>query len=302
MLVALAALWGASFLFIAIALDDLGAFGVAEGRIVLGVAGLAAYAAAVGRIPSLRARWRGWLMLGAVNAAIPFALIGTAQETLPASLAAIVNATAPLFSAIGAALWLGEPLGRRAALGLGLGVAGVALVVGGAPLELDAVALLSVGASLGAAAAYAVGGHLVRLRFSDESPLALGIGQHVAAFFVLLPGLALVPPHHVPDAGAVWAIVALGLACTSMAYVLYFRLIAELGATSALTVTYLVPVFGVLWAALFRDEHITGGMVLGAAVVLAGVILVTRRSPPPPPEGPRAVPRDPLPGPSPAPR
>lgn len=278
MLLTLAAVWGASFLFIAIAVDDLGAVGVSEGRVVLAVIGLVAYAAAVRRLPALRARWRGYLLLGTINAALPFFLISAAEETIPASLAAIVNATAPLFSALGAAIWLAQPMGRRNAAGLGLGVAGVALVVGLAPVHLGVTTLLAVGASLTAAAAYAVGGHLVKLRFAGETPLALAIGQQVAAMAVLLPFLAVIPPRHVPGTGTVWAIVGLGLACTALAYILYFRLIAELGATGALTVTYLVPVFGVLWAALFRGEHITGGMIAGAVVVMAGVLLVTSRN------------------------
>lgn len=275
MLVALAALWGASFLFIAVAVEDLGAIGVAEGRVVLAVAGLGLYAAALGRLPDLRGRWRGYLALGAVNAALPFALIGAAEETIPASLAAIVNATAPMFSALGAALWLAQPISRRGAGGLALGVAGVALVVGLAPVALTLTTLLAVGASLTAAAAYAVGGHLVKLRFSDQTPLALAIGQQAAAVVVLAPLLVALPPHRAPSGTALGAVLALGLACTALAYLLYFRLIAELGATSALTVTYLVPVFGVAWAALLRGEQITAGMVAGAVTVLAGVVLVT---------------------------
>jgi drug/metabolite transporter (DMT)-like permease len=275
MLLALAALWGASFLFIAIGVEDLAAAGVAEGRVVLAVAGLVLYAAVLRRMPALRARWRAYLLLGAVNAALPFLLIGAAEETIPASLAAIVNATAPLFSAAIAAMWLSDRIGRTGAAGLALGVAGVALVVGLAPIELSATTLLAIGASLAAAAAYGVGGHLVKRRFAGESPLALAIGQQAAAAVVLAPLLLVVPPHRAPGPGAVWSIVALGLACTALAYLIYFRLIDELGATSALTVTYLVPVFGVLWAALFRDEQITWGMAAGAAVVLAGVLMVT---------------------------
>ncbi len=279
MLLVLAAMWGASFLFIAIAVEDLGAVGVAEGRTVFGVAGLLIYAAALSRLPSLRSRWRAFLALGAVNAAVPFVLIAAAQLTIPASIAAIVNATAPLFSAVGAAIWLGEALNRRSALGLALGLAGVALVVGLAPIDLDGATLLAVGASMGAAALYAAGGHLTKLRFSGVPPVALAIGQLTAATILLVPALAVDPPRHAPGAGPIAAVVALGLLSTGVAYLIYFRLIEELGATSALTVTYLVPVFGVLWAALFRDEQITVGMLVGAAVVLAGVLLVTGTAP-----------------------
>jgi drug/metabolite transporter (DMT)-like permease len=297
MLLALAAMWGASFLFIAIAVDDFGAIGVAESRTVLGVGGLALYAVAIGRLPAIRARWRGYLVLGAINAALPFALIAAAELTIPASLAAIVNASAPLFAAIGAALWLGQPLTRRSATGLALGLAGVALVVGLAPINLDSRTLLAIGASLAAAALYAVGGHMAKQRFADVPPLTLSIGQLTGAAVLLIPALAIAPPRHAPGAGPIAAVVALGLVATGVAYLLYFRLIEEIGATGALTVTQLVPVFGVVWAALFRNERITIGMIVGMVIVLAGVLLVTgtdprrRRSQPPPPPGPPAADR-----------
>src|SRR3954469_14688177 len=196
MLLVLAAMWGASFLFIAIAVDDLGAIGVAEGRTVLGVTGLLVYAAAARRLPDLRRRWRGFLVLGAVNAALPFALIAAAEMTIPASIAAIVNATAPLFSAVGAAIWLGAPLTRRSGAALALGLLGVALVVGLAPIDLDGKTLLAVSASLGAAALYAAGGHLTKLRFAGVPPLTLAIGQLTAATILLVPAQGHVEPTH----------------------------------------------------------------------------------------------------------
>ncbi len=132
------------------------------------------------------------------------------------------------------------------------------------------------GASVLAALAYAVAGHLTRARFTGVPPLELSIGQLVAATVLLTPLLAVVPPGRAPDGGELVAVAALGLACTAVAYLIYFRLIAEVGATSAITVTYLVPVFGVLWGVLFRDERITAGVLAGAALVLVGVLLVTR--------------------------
>jgi drug/metabolite transporter (DMT)-like permease len=312
MLIALAAIWGASFLLIAIAVDDFGAAGVAEGRILLGVGGLLLYALALrSGLPGLRRvhategggpSWRDYLLLGGVNAALPFVLIAAAEETIPASIAAIVNATAPLFAAFIAAVWLGEALNRYSGAGLALGLAGVALVVGLAPIDINGHTLLAVSASLGAAAAYAVGGHFTKRRFAGEPPLGIAIGQLGAAALWLVPAVAIVPPPHTPGAGPIGAVLGLGLVATGIAYLLYFRLIEEVGATSALTVTQLVPVFGVLWAALFRGERLTLGMLAGGVVVLLGVLLVTgtlprRRSPQPPLPDPHAADHDPLPEP-----
>jgi drug/metabolite transporter (DMT)-like permease len=295
MLVALAAIWGAAFLFIAIAVPALGAFGVAAARAGCAALALFAWARATRQVIRFKGRRADYLLLGLVNAGAPFVLISASELTIPASLAAIVNATAPLFSALIAAVWLGASLDRRQGAGLALGVLGVALVVGLAPISGDVTTLLAIAASLGAAALYGVGAHLVR-RFAGEPALTVALGQTVAATAVTVPFLAVVPPRHAPSAGAIAAVLALGLLATGVAYVFYVRLIEEVGATSALTVTYLVPVFGVLWAALFRDEQITVGMVAGAAVVLAGVLLVTgagrRRAAPAPP----AAGRGPLPG------
>jgi drug/metabolite transporter (DMT)-like permease len=277
-LVFLAAVWGASFIFIDIAVPALGAIGMADSRALLATLVLAVYAVATAQALRTGVPLKLIVLVGAVNVALPFALISAAQLTIPPSLAAIVNATAPLFSAVFAALWIGQRFTGRLAAGLALGLLGVALVVGLAPVDLDATTLLAVGASTAAAAAYAAGGHLHQRHCSHATPLAAATMQQLAAGLLLLPLLLADPPRAAPDAGQLAAVVALAVGASGVGYLIYFRLIAELGATSAMTVTYLVPVFGVLWAALFRGDEITVGMLAGAAVVLAGVALVTGAS------------------------
>ena len=277
-LVALAALWGASFIFIDIAVPAMGAIGMAGSRALLAAAVLAVYAAAARQAVRAGVSLPLVVLVGAINVAAPFALISAAQLTIPPSLAAIINATAPLFSALFAALWLAQRLTPRMVLGLALGLLGVALVVGLAPIDLDATTLLAVAASTGAAASYAAGGHLHKRFFSGVSPAAAAMVQQLAAGVLLAPLLLVEPVRDAPDAGQLAAIVALAVGASGIGYLIYFRLIAEVGATSAMTVTYLVPVFGVLWAALFRGDEITVGMLVGAAVVLVGIALVTGAS------------------------
>src|SRR5687767_6381121 len=156
MLVALAALWGASFLFNAIAVPALGAIGLAESRVVLGVAVLAAFAAWRGALPKIRERRREWFLLGTFNVGIPFALICYSQLTIPASLAAIVNATTPLWAVLVGAAALGHRPTVSTAVGLVTGVLGVALVVGLAPIEADVETVLAVTASALAGLCYAI--------------------------------------------------------------------------------------------------------------------------------------------------
>jgi len=276
MLLALAALWGASFLFMRVAVPEFGPIVLADARVAVAGAALLAYAVVIGGRPVLRARWRDYLLLGTVNAALPFTLLAAAELEIEASLAAVLNAMAPLCGALVAAVWLGQPVTRAAKAGLVLGVVGVALVVGLAPFTVDLEFVLAVLACLAAAFAYGVGANLVRARFAGEPPLAIAIGQQLAAAVVLLPLVPAVPLREAPGAVDVACVLALALGSTGIAYLLYFRLLAELGATGGMTVIFVVPVFGVLWGALFLDEAIHLGTVAGGAVILLSVWLITR--------------------------
>ncbi len=276
MLLGLAALWGASFLFMRVAVPEFGPVVLADARVAVAGAALLAYAAVIGARPALRARWRDYLLLGTINAALPFTLLAAAELEIEASLAAVLNAMAPLFGALVAAVWLGERVTLAAKAGLVLGVAGVALVVGLSPFALDLPFILAVLACLAAAFGYGVGANLVRARFAGEPPLSLAIGQQLAAAVVLLPLLPVVPLREAPDAVDIACLLALALGSTGIAYLLYFRLLAELGATGGMTVIFVVPVFGVLWGALFLDEAIHLATVLGGGVILLSVWLITR--------------------------
>jgi drug/metabolite transporter (DMT)-like permease len=276
MLLALAALWGASFLFMRVAVPSFGPVVLADARVAVAGVALLAWAVAVGARPALRTRWRDYLVLGAINAALPFALLSAAELEIEASLAAVLNAMAPLCGAIVGAVWLGNRVTHPAKAGLVLGVAGVALVVGLAPFTIDLAFVLAVLACLAAAFAYGIGANLVRVRFADEPPLTLAIGQQLGAAAVLLPLIPAVPVRGAPDAVDVACLIALALASTGVAYLLYFRLLGELGATGGMTVIFVVPVFGVLWAALFLGEKIHLATVLGGIVILASVFLITR--------------------------
>jgi drug/metabolite transporter (DMT)-like permease len=288
MLLVLAALWGASFLFMRVAVPELGPVVLAEGRVALAGVALLAYAAAIGARPALRARWRDYLLLGTINAALPFALLAAAELEIEASLAAVLNAMAPMCGAIVGAVWLRRRITAGALVGLVLGVAGVTLVVGLSPFTIDVPFVLAVIACLAAAFGYGIGANLVRERFADEPPLALAIGQQLAAAVVLLPIVPLAPLRSAPDALDIACLLALALGSTGVAYLIYFRLLAELGATGGMTVIFVVPVFGVLWGALFLDEAIHLSTVLGGAVILLSVFLIVR-SPAPPVATPAAV-------------
>lgn len=278
-LLVLAALWGASFLFIRIAVPVLGPVTLIEARVLLAGLSLLAFGLAIRRLPNLRRDWYAFLVLGALSAAAPFTLIAVAELRLTASLAAILNATTPLFTLLVSAIRGQERLSTRPLLGVFLGILGVAVMVGLGPLRLDAALLLATGASLMAALFYALGGVYAKARFSDSPPSVTATGQQLgAAVLLFLPALAL-PPGQTPDSGIILAVLVLGLACTALGFGLFYRLVARVGPTGALTVTFLVPAFGLLWGAVFLGEPLNWSTPVGLALILGAVTLVTSIQP-----------------------
>jgi drug/metabolite transporter (DMT)-like permease len=274
-LILLGALWGGSFLFIRVAVPTLGPFVLMELRVGLAAVALTLYAVALGRLPKLRDRWREFLIIGTVNAATPFSLIAAAEINLTASLAAILNSTTVLFTAVVAAMWMGEALTARKVVGVVSGIVGVAVLVGWDPIPLNGVVLLSVGAMLGASLSYALGAVYVKRTFAGTPPVTMAIGQQTGAATVLLPLATVTFPGEGPSAAVVLSVLGLALLSTAVAYLLYFRLIENVGPTSTVTVTLLVPVFGLLFGVLLLDEPFGLGTLVGLAIILSSVTLVT---------------------------
>lgn len=274
-LVLLGALWGSSFLFIRVAAPALGPAPLADARVLLAAAALAAYAVMARQRLALRARWRGYLLLGALNSALPFALVGWSALRLPASLLSTLNGAIPLFTALVAAVWLGERLTPRKIVGLLLGLVGVGVLVGWSPLALSGGVLLAVGASLLAGLCYAFGAIHARRAFAGVPPLELAVGQLLAAGLVLLPWAAAAAPDAAPSGRVALSVLALALLATAIAYLLFFGLLARVGPTKTNAVAFLIPGFGLLWGVLLLGEELTVGMTVGLALVVVSVLLVT---------------------------
>lgn len=279
MLLSLAAMWGASFLFIRIAVPTTGPIVLACLRVSLAALGLLVYARLSRRDTALRGRWRTFLLLGLVNAAIPFVLIATAELHLTAALAAILNATTPLFAALLGVVWLGDRLTPRTASGLLCGLAGVAVLVGWSPLALDRALAVAVLASLFAALSYAVAGTIAKRASAGVPVLSLALGQQLGAVALLLPLavpiVATTPTTVQLSFPIALAIMALALLSTSVGYLLYFALIANIGPTRTLGVTFLVPPFGLLWGVLFLHEAVQPSTALGLLLILFSVLLTS---------------------------
>jgi drug/metabolite transporter (DMT)-like permease len=275
-LVALAAIWGGAFIFLRVAAPVLGPAWTSEVRVLIGGLALLAWFRFSGFDPGLRRYARSYLLLGTAIIALPFTLYAFASMHAPASLLSIVNATAPIFGLTWSAAFGDERITRRKAAGLALGMAGVALIAQPSGVATGPLFGWAIAAALGACCAYGATGVLVK-RFSGGAPArGMAAGNQLAAALVLAPLLLVMPPHAAPSAIVIANVLGLALLASGVAFVLYFRLIADVGATRALTVTYLIPLFGVLWGWLFLGEALPASALAGGALILAGTVLVTR--------------------------
>lgn len=270
-LLSLGAIWGASFLFMRVVAPVLGPLVTADARMLIAAAALALWLRLSGHHLQWRRWWVQYTVVGMINTGIPFILFAFAALSLGAGEMAVINATAPIWGAVLSALFLRERMTGRSACGLVLGIAGVVLV--SAPATASGAPLPWI-AAVTASAFYGFTGVYLRRRAPDVPARGLAAGTQLAAGLFVLPLAAAWPAPASPPPLVVASLLALGLLCSAVAYVLYFRLIADLGATRALTVTYLIPLFAMLWGTLFLGERPTATMAGGAVLVIAGTLLV----------------------------
>ena len=271
----LAALWGGSFLFIRYAAP---AFGVAP-LIWLRVA-----IAALCLVPLLLWRGQGNLLrqhagtlalMGIFSTALPFVLIAWAMLSLTAGLASILNAATPIFTAVIAALWLHDRLNKSQMLGLVIGFAGVLLLAADKADFKPGGSGWAIVAMLLATLSYGVGANMTKHYLGGVPPLVNAAGSQLVSTLILSPLAWWFWPAKMPENMAWGAVVALGVGCTALAFLMFFRLIATIGAARTITVTFLIPLFGVLWGSLFLNETVNAGMLVGGGIVILGTSLAT---------------------------
>ncbi|QHI97164.1 EamA family transporter [Xylophilus rhododendri] len=274
--IALAAIWGASFLFMRMGAAEFGPFATAGLRVGLAALVLAPALWLQRPASGMTARRWAWLIAtGAFNSGIPFALFSYAVLHQPTGLTSILNATAPLFGALVAWAWLGERPDISRCIGLAVGFGGVALIAQGGGRLDGSIGLLPVLACLGATLCYGIGATMARLHLKGLSPLFSTAGSLAGATLVLALPTVLDWPARPPGTSAWMAVLALALLCSALAYFLYYRLIQRAGAARAMTVTFLIPVFGVSYGAVLLQEPVTATTIVGGLVVLAGTLLAS---------------------------
>ena len=274
-LLALAALWGGSFLFMRVAVPAFGPLALAFLRVFGAALMLVPLLAARGELASLRRHWRPIAVVGFVNSALPFLCFAYAALTINAGVSAIFNSATPLFAAIVAWLWLGDRMTPLRIAGLAIGFSGV-LWIGWDKADFGpGGSAAAIGACLLATMSYGIAPSLTKRRLGGVPPLAVAAGSQVAAaIFLAVPAL-LAWPAQAPSAPA-WGMVALlAFFGTGLAYLLYFRLIANAGPANAVAVTYLILIFAVAWGGLFLGERLTLPLIAGCAVIFVGTALAT---------------------------
>ena len=285
LLLVLGAMWGSSFLFLKVAVAEVEPAFVVACRLFFAVSSLLLAAPLLRRLSGggagllgqgLRV-WPSLVVLGLFNAALPFLAISWGTQFLTSGTAAIMNSTVPLFTALLAGVlpfFASERLGALGVAGILLGIVGVGVLVdgssGSAGGGLSGVLLGAVAVSVGSAS-YAMGGLFARRAMGDVPVAVSAVGQSAGGLVLSLPLAAVSVPERVPSLPVIGSLVGLGVIGTGFSLLIYFRLIASVGATRTSTVTYLVPVWALLYGALLLGEPVTARSVLGLILILAGV-------------------------------
>jgi drug/metabolite transporter (DMT)-like permease len=277
-LIILAAIWGSSFLFTRIAAPILGPVWLIEIRVLLASLVLLPWLWKLNLINELKQKIVPLFIVGCFNLAAPFLLFAFASLYLSSGFAAILNATTPLVGTVIAFVWLKEKLTFSRLLGLAIGFAGVVILVGWDRMLTSSSEFLAIAAGLLASAMYAVTGIYIKLYLSNVSPLTFAIGGQLSAAIAILPLVPFTIPLTFPNQAAIISTIALALLATSLAYILYFRSIKNIGPTKTFTVTYLIPIFAMLLGAIALDEEITRSMIFGCSLILFGTAIVFIRS------------------------
>lgn len=274
-LVALAAIWGASFLFMRLGAAEFGPVALSAVRVAGAALVLLPLLAWRGQFAELRRHWRAIFVVGLTNSALPFLGFSYAALSISAGLSSIFNASAPLWGAVIAWLWLRDRLTAPRIAGLAIGFAGVLGLAWEKASFKPGGSGWAIVACLAAALLYGLSASYTKKRLQGVTPMAVAAGSQLSAALALaLPALWWWPVQ-MPSARA-WTMVALlAVLCTGLAYLMYFRLIAHVGAANAIAVTFLIPAFAVLWGWLFLAEPLTGAMAAGCAVILLGTALAT---------------------------
>jgi len=273
-LLILGAIWGGSFIFMRVAAPEFGVFALVEVRTVLATLVMLPFMFALGGWRDIRLHWWKIAFIGIVNTAVPFVLFNYSSLYLEAGINAILNATAPMFGALVALLWLGDKLKASSVFGLFVGFLGV-VVLSAHKVGEGEVSIVPILTACTATTCYGIAACAMKKWLAGVRPLVVATGSQIFASIALLPFSLATLPATMPSGIAWLNAIALAVGGTGIAYILYFQLIASVGPAKAITVGYLVPLFGIVWGILFLSETLSLQTMTGGVLILAGVALTT---------------------------
>lgn len=276
LLILLSAIWGGSFIFMRVLAPVFGAVGTANIRLLIG----AIFLLTIYRLIRYQIHWkRDWklfLVIGIINSALPFTFFSFAALHIPASISVVINSMTPMFGALFEKIILKGNLTINKLMGLVIGTIGVIIISGSKTLSGTPESYMAIFACLAATFCYGLSGALVKKYGKQVEAKAMAGGSQLFAGLVLLPFLATSGFSTPVTYDIILTVIVFGVLCSAIAYLIYYHLINTAGPTIALSVTFLMPVFGILWSKIILNEVITGQMILGAFIILIGIYLIIK--------------------------
>lgn len=273
-LLLLSSIWGSSFMFMRIAVPDIGPFPVAASRVALGAVVLWIFVTFTRKKLEWKSNWKHYFMVGVFNLAVPMFGFSYAAKSLPSAYSAIMNATVPFWTALIATFIYGDPITRRTGFGIFLGLLGVAWISRAGSLRLGSEQAIAFLACLIASMSYAFTANYVKRNAATVSPVKLTTGGMLIASALLIPAGLYFLPDHWPAPVTWFAMFTLSIVCTAIAFLIFYDLVQKIGMNRAVLVTFLIPVFGALWAVVFLKENLHVSMIIGAALIFTGLRVI----------------------------
>jgi drug/metabolite transporter (DMT)-like permease len=275
LLITLSAIWGSSFIFMRVLAPALGPVVTADMRLLIAGLVLTLYLRIRNQRLELLKNLKQYIIIGLLNSGIPFLLFSFAALYLPSSISVIINSLTPLFGVFFSILWLDEKITAKKISGIALGIIGVIVIRGSGNLELTPMTTIAMSACVLATMLYGLASTYVKVYARDIPPSAIATGSQLVAGVLFLPLIYFFPIRVELNLQIALTTIAFSVLCSAIAYVIFYRLLNNLGTTKALSVTFLIPVFGFIWGYIFLREEITIIMVIGSFFVLSGIYFVT---------------------------
>jgi drug/metabolite transporter (DMT)-like permease len=272
LLIALAAIWGSSYVFLRMVTPVMGVTHTLATRVILAAIVMTLIFRSRNKFNGFKTYRRHYLVLGIFNILLPFSLITYSVSHLTTSLSAMLNATTPIFTMVISSVWLKERMNVTKLASIFVALSGLAVLLGWMPVELSGKGIISILLSLLAAVSYGIGAVYTKLSIKKVNPLQTATGMIASAAVIMLPVLLLTPSgHSIPATDIAISLMVFGVVCTAAGYTIYFRLISSAGASNTSMVSLLVPVFSVIWGLVFFGEQVTPALVIGLALILASL-------------------------------